>query len=82
MVLIIVLSLSAKSQDSLKTSTKSFEFDISVGGAMSSFQDRKYSDLKYSGFGANYGLNFGVENKINNWIWFEWNLFESKTKKL
>jgi len=62
-VLIIVLSLSVKSQDSLKTESKSFVFDVSGGGVMSSFQDRKYSDLKFTGFGANYGFNLEWRKK-------------------
>jgi len=43
-------------QDSLKT--KNFTFELLTGGVMSSFQDTKYTNVKYTGLGVVYGFDF------------------------
>ena len=75
-LLMFFIVSNVKSQDSLKV--KSFVFELSGGGVMSSFQDRKYSDLKFTGFGANYGFN--LEWRKNSIIGFGLNGIYSNQK--
>jgi hypothetical protein len=59
--LFFLFSVAARSQDSLKT--RSFTFEVSAGGLATSFQDTKYSNLKYSGIGGVFGFDFQWRKK-------------------
>ena len=55
-ILVILTTFIANSQDTLKV--KSFVLELSSGGVLSSFQDTKYTNVKYTGGGIMYGTDF------------------------
>lgn len=64
---LVVVSLMLFLAYAVQAQEKSTNFFVSAGGAYSSFQDQKYSDVRYNGFGSAFGIGFEKHNEKALW---------------
>jgi len=63
LLLVAVFSINATLIAQENSSKKQFFFDFGLGGSMHSFQDTKYSDVKYNGMGGTTNIDFTWKRK-------------------